>query len=125
MSRIFTFAFRLLPFAFRCLVMQQETAAIGREIEVRESVVVVVTNGTAEKMAFERGDPGSFRNIGKAPLAIPPIECKACAYQQNIQVAVVICIEESTAIADGLQDSKRAFTPHLPAIVQSSLSGAV
>src|SRR5581483_787679 len=114
---------RHVPEAFACLVVQQQSGAIAADVEIVIAVVVVVADRAAEKMAGELVQPGRLRHIAEMAVSIALVESELGADEQNIEVAVVVVVQEGTAVADGLQNGERTLAWNLPAIIQPGFLG--
>jgi hypothetical protein len=68
-------------------------------------------------MTVQFVQPGFVGDIRKVALAVTFVECQFRPDQQNVEIAVVVVIQKSTAVADGLKDIQRAFTRNFPMIV--------
>jgi len=101
--------------------VQQDATAIGGDIDVIITVVIVVTDGTAQEMAGQLVQAHLPRRVREAAMPIAFIEGEARPYKQNIKVAVVVVVQERAAVTDCLQDVERPRSGNTPAIIQSGL----
>src|SRR4051794_5044478 len=92
------------------IIVVQNAAAILRDVEVRNAIAIIVTNGHAHSVATTR-DARLFSDVGESSVAIIVIQCiaqRACwgievtwaaIDQVNVHPSVVVIIEESAARA--------------------------
>ena len=88
--------------------MIKDAAAVLRDIEIRETVAVVIPDGNALAKAARR-HTGFFRHVGERAVAIVPIQrvtqrrigtekiAFAAIHQVNVHPAVVVIVEKCAA----------------------------
>src|SRR5262249_45863018 len=89
------------------LIMEQDSGTVAAEVEVVEAVVIVVPDGAAEEVSGDLAQTRLRGYVGEVPVPIPLVEPRLRVHQQHVQAAVVVVVEESAAVADGLQDRQR------------------
>src|SRR5688500_2256606 len=98
------------------LVMQQRPAPIRRQVNVRESVVIVVAHRAPEELALQTIETGFLRRIREVALAVALIKGRIRADEEDVEVPVAVVIEERAAVADGLKYVQGPLAGYLPLV---------
>src|SRR2546423_1374515 len=105
--------------------MQQRPAAVSRDVDILESVIVIVADGAAEIVAGYDVESRIVRRFRESAMAVAFVEREFGSNEQDVEVAVVVEIQKSAAVADGLQDIQRALARDGPGIMKAGRSGEV
>jgi hypothetical protein len=85
------------------LVVQQHPTPIRRNVDVHVPIVIVVTNRTAQKVTVQFIETGLSGDVLEVSFTVVVEEGECGAYEEDIEVAVVIEVEEGASVADGLK----------------------
>ena len=101
------------------VIPQQRAAPVRREVKVRIAVAVPIAHRAAQKFAAQFAQPRRLGNIRKMSFAIPSVQCRRAANEQNIEVAVPVVVEEGAPVPDSLPDVQRSLSGNAPDVIQS------
>src|SRR5579875_592039 len=99
------------------LVVQQHPTPIRRNVDVHVPIVIVVTNCTAQKVTVQFIETGLSGDVLEVSFTVIVEEGERGGYEEDIEVAIVIEVEEGASVADGLKDVEGARAGDNPTVI--------
>ena len=89
--------------------MEKYAAAICGEVDVDESVVIIITRGAAQEVAVQRIQSCRVRYVREGAMPVSTKERQLRPDEQDIQVAVAVIVQECAAVSNRLQDIMKSL----------------
>jgi hypothetical protein len=84
--------------------MQEGGAMVSAQIDIGESIVVVVADRAAKERAMKRIQSGFPCDVTEAALPIASVEADFISDEQDIQIAILVEVEKGAAISHRVAD---------------------